>query len=170
MRLSPRDAVSVSAALLLAATGSALAATPRAGYWTGATPAGASLNDSEASFIVRGSTIVGTPLGGSRLIRLPTSFRCNAALLIVDATTIPIQGGSFSFSGTADVVRGVRRGASPKGEVTWTGRFVSGSRVRGTVRFRSPVTPVYTGSRLTLKKKPCDSGTEQWSGTLRPAR
>jgi hypothetical protein len=158
MRSTRRIAVAAAgaAATLAAATAVAIAATPKPGLWSGAGEGG-------GVFTVAHGHVGPAGTKPNRRIVAPSSFKCNSSNLVVKAARIPISGGRFRYDGKAYVDR--FRAPSHLGHLVWTGRFTSATRVKGTYRFTSPVTPKISASGVKFVKKPCDSGKHVWVGT-----
>ena len=98
-----------------------------------------------------------------RYIIVPVGSKCGTTVSLV-RKKIRVRKGRFTYRKGAYL----NPGGSPtyKGKLTWTGRFTTRKRVKGTVRFQSPVTPK-TDRRGETKyqRKPCDSGTLKWRGS-----
>lgn len=141
------------------------AATPKAGEWWGETkPSGG--NDSSAMFRVQGNWMLPHRFTGKwQVIVAPTSFKCNEALLQLPIKRLRIKRGRFTYHGKAVDAAG-NKPTGVKGQLDWIGRFPSATKVRGKVRLRTKVTPVFDSDtyKYKLKKKPCDTGWLKWSG------
>ena len=149
--------VAVAAALALTAV--AFAA-PKQGIWL--SKLSSAKNFGEQSGIFR--VAAGPSIQRSKFLRfiiVPVGAKCGGTVS-VDKNKIPIRNGRFSFQGRVPI----NPGGSPtyKGTLTWTGRFTTRRKVRGTVRLQSPVTPETTRTGTKYRKKKCDSGTLRWNG------
>ena len=149
--------------LIAAAAIAAVAiAAPKAGIWEASL--GKTFAPSEGNAVFRvtsGGAIKRT--SAAPKIYAPSNFKCNTSNLAVAKSKIPIKSGKFSYKGGAYV----NYGTSPpvyKGTLTWKGRFVTKKKVKGTVRFVSPVTPKRTNKGLKYSQKECDTGTLNWVG------
>lgn len=96
-----------------------------------------------------------------RYILVPNNFKCGSP--VPAKNKIPIKNGKFSYVG--DGILNPGESKEYRGKLTWTGRFTTRKKVRGTVRFQSPVTPNGPGK---YKRKPCDTGTLKWNGKYSP--
>ena len=141
--------------------------TPRPGPWGGeTTPRGG--KDDSAEFIIKANKL--TPLtifpGWSAIIA-PTSFKCNEAYIQLPIKRLSIVHGRFAYHGPATDTAG-NKSTGVSGELTWTGSFTSPTKVKGTMRFQTPVTPVFDSTSYTysLEPKACDTGVLPWSGKL----
>jgi hypothetical protein len=155
-RITRRTGLTIAAAGAVSAAAAAAAlAAPTAGLWTSGGEGG-------GSFTVKAGTIGPAGAKPNRFITAPSNFKCNTSNLIVKSSKIAISGGRFSYDGPAYVDR--FRAPSRLGHLVWTGRFTSASKVKGTYRFTSKVTPKITTAGLKFAKKSCDSGKHTWSG------
>jgi hypothetical protein len=146
-----------SLAVVLALTAIAMAA-PKTGRWS------SNLGKTRTSG-VGGGTFRVTKAPAIRPAKLfdsivvPSDFDCNTAAIELVKKRIPIKDGRFSYTGAAYVNAEKPR---YKGQLTWKGRFTSRRKVKGTIRFVSPVTPARGGR---YQKKECDTGTQRWIAT-----
>jgi hypothetical protein len=149
----------LAAAAALALTAVAFAA-PKQGVWLA--KLSSQNNFGEQSGIFRVAS--GPSIQRSKFLRfiiVPVGAKCGGTVS-VDKNKIPIRNGRFSFSGRVPI----NPGGSPeyKGNLTWTGRFTTKRKVKGTVRLQSPVTPERSSTGIKYRKKKCDSGTLRWNG------
>lgn len=146
--------------------GVAQAVTPTPGEWWGETkPPGG--NDSSALFRVEGDSI--RPHRFTRkwqAIVAPTTFKCNQALLQLKVKRLRIEQDRFAYHGRVVDAAG-NKPTGITGRLDWTGRFTSPTEVRGTVRLRTKITPVFDRKtyKYKHKKKRCDTGRLKWSGS-----
>jgi hypothetical protein len=162
-----RGMATCSGALVLAGSAFGGAINPKPGRWHGETsPRGG--KDDNALFVVEGHEVRGEKLAEHWVaIVTPTTFKCNEAFLETTATHLSIKNGRSSYSGKGvDTAGGRPTGVS--GTLNWTGVFTSPTTVKGTVRFRTSVTPVFERQqyKFTLEPKPCDTGTIKWTGKV----
>jgi hypothetical protein len=154
-----------AAAALLTASAIAAVPSPRPGHWHGVTsPRGG--KDDEAVFLIRGHEIVRDKYGPpNEAIVAPTSFKCNEAFIVLPVAHVAIKHGRFAYHGPAVDTAGVSS-TGITGTLDWTGLFTSRTAVKGTVRFRTPVTPVFdpTSYKYNLEAKSCDTGVLPWKG------
>jgi hypothetical protein len=139
--------------------------TPRPGHWHGATsPRGG--KDDEALFVIRGSEMLGEKISpGWTAIIAPTDFKCNEAFIEIPIRHLHIRRGRFGYHGKAVDTAG-NKSTGITGTVDWTGVFTSSTTVKGTLRFRTAVTPVFDQAeyRFNLEAKACDTGVLPWKG------
>jgi len=95
-----------------------------------------------------------------RYIILPSNFKCGNP--VPAKNKIPIRNGKFAYVGAGLLNPGEK--PLHKGKLTWTGRFTTRKKVKGTIRFQSPVTPKQTNDGIKYQKKKCDTGTLRWVG------
>jgi hypothetical protein len=155
MRRTGRIGVAAAAATATLTAGVALAATPKPGMWS-------SGGESGAAFTVKGAKIGPIGVKPNQSLIAPSTFKCNTSNLVVKAAKIPISGGRFHYDGPAYIDR--YRAPSRTGHLVWTGKFTSATKVKGTFRFTSPVTPKVTAAGIKFVKKACDSGKHSWVG------
>jgi hypothetical protein len=149
--------VVLAAALAFTAVASAA---PKQGVWLA--KLASQRNFGEQSGIFR--VAAGPSIQRSKFLRfiiVPVGAKCGGTTNVAKEK-IPIRNGRFSFVGSVPI----NPGGSPtyKGKLTWTGRFTTRRKVKGTVRLRSPVTPQQTSTGTKYRKKKCDSGTLRWNG------
>jgi hypothetical protein len=152
--------LAAAAALALAAI--ALAA-PKAGNWSANIGTTFSPGEGAGAFRVTSGGGAIKAVRGRPKIYAPSNFKCNTTNMAVAKSKIPIKRGRFSYKGGAYVNYGT---APPvyKGTLTWKGRFVTKRKVKGTIRFVSPVTPKATNRGPKYSQKECDTGTLNWVG------
>ena len=102
-------------------------------------------------------------------IAAPSNFECNSSNLALVKKKIPIEDGKFVYKDEAYVDK--FRAPKKKGDLTWKGEFTSSGKVKGTIRFDSPVTPkpdpdAPNGIKYTHKE--CDTGKLKWNGKPGP--
>jgi hypothetical protein len=150
---------------LLAGSAIAAAPSPLPGHWHGATsPRGG--KDDEAIFRIRGHEIVRDIYGPPRTaIVAPTSFKCNEAFIVLPVTHLAIKHGKFAYHGKAVDTAGTSS-TGITGTLDWTGEFTSPTAVKGTMQFRTSVTPVFDTAayKFNLEAKLCDTGVLPWKG------
>jgi hypothetical protein len=159
MRRTRRIAITAAAATVTLAAGVALAATPKPGMWS-------SGGESGGAFTVKGAKIGPIGVKPNQSLIAPSNFKCNTSNLVVKAAKIPISGGRFRYDGKAYIDR--YRAPTRTGHLVWTGRFTSATKVKGTFRFTSTVTPKVTAAGIKFVKKACDSGKHSWVGHPSP--
>src|SRR4051794_23356241 len=143
-------ALTITAAVALAA--------PKKGVWQAKLKSASSYDGPGAGYfrVASGPSIRnGNQL---RYIVVPAGQKCGNPY--PTKNKIPVKNGKFLYKGAAVL----NPGESPlhKGKLTWTGKFVTKKKVKGTIRFQSPVTP--TRDRRGYVKKRCDTGTRKWVG------
>ncbi len=158
--------VAITAALAVTAVAAGSPSTPSNGPWWGETkPPGG--NDSAARFVVAGAKI--KPYAFSRKLKAivpPTNFACNVAILQLPVKQIKIKkSGRFSYKGKVVDKYGTEP-SGIRGDLTWKGKFTSAAKVKGTLRLKTKVTPVWHEDtyEYEFKRKPCDTGKVKWSG------
>jgi hypothetical protein len=151
VRISRPVVLTTVVAVAAVAVATAVAATPTSGTWT-------STGEGGAFFTVSGSKILPAGQAPRRYITAPSNFKCNSSNLAVKTTSIKIANGAFHYDGPAYV--DVFRAKKYVGRLVWSGKFTTKTTVKGSYRFRSPVTP----NRGAFLKKPCDSHTQSWTG------
>jgi hypothetical protein len=127
--------------------------------------------DDEALFVVGRGEITGEQIGpGWKAIVAPTDFKCNEAFIEIPKSHLAIHNGHFSYHGTAVDTAG-NKSTGISGRLDWTGVFTSSKTVKGTMRFRTSLTPVFNAAeyRFRLESKPCDTGVLPWKGTISAA-
>jgi hypothetical protein len=146
----------------------ALAASPSGGGWQ------AKLNSDDV--YGEGEGVWKITTGGAmkagrnfQYILAPSNFKCNSANLALVDKKIPVEGGEFVYKGKAYV--DYFRAPKHKGDLTWKGTYTSAGKVKGTIRFDSPVTPKPDATApqgIKFKKKECDTGKVKWGGRPDP--
>jgi hypothetical protein len=104
--------------------------------------------------------------GKAPILVAPTDFKCNEAFIELPVKNLLIKHGGFSYHGKAyDTIGTSKTGVS--GILTWTAKFTSRTKVKGTVRFQTNLTPVFNKEtyKFGLEEKPCDTGTLPWTGS-----
>src|SRR5215212_3995037 len=119
-------------------TAHALAASPSTGDWQGKLKSQDTFGEGEGVWKVTGGGVM-KPGRALDYIAAPSDFQCNSSNLRLVKKKIPIENGEFVY----------KKGAYPDyfrapqyvGKLTWKGTFTSAGKVKGTIRFESPVTP-----------------------------
>ncbi len=158
----------LAALAALTITAVAIAATPSNGPWQGKLSSENNFGEGSSGWkVANGSTMKPAPYQDH--IVAPSNFKCNTSNLYLVKTKIPVQDGEFVYKKGAytDYFR------APKyvGELTWKGEYTSGGKVKGTIRFESPVTPKYDENApqgVKFSKKDCDTGKLKWDGQPGP--
>ena len=154
-RIGSRVAVTCLAAVL-ALTAFAIAA-PKTGRWSGNLGRTITSGVGNTVFRVTGAPAI-RPARQFDSIVAPSNFDCNTAPIKLVKKRIPIKDGKFSYEGAAYVNAEKPR---YRGQLTWKGRFTSRRKVKGTIRFVSPVTPAPGGR---YRNRECDTGKLRWVG------
>ena len=142
----------------------AFAATPSTGNWQGKLKSEAAYGESSGAWKVTSGGKM-RPVPGSEHILAPSNFKCNSSNLALVKTKVPIEDGKFVY----------KKGAYPdyfrkpdvKGTLTWKGEFTKAGKVKGTIRFQSPITPK-PDRPDTFTNKDCDTGKVKWVGRISP--
>ena len=154
--------VALTAAIATALLAAVALAAPTTGKWRGSLGTTYKQNEGEGYFRITSGPAI-RPFKGQKYIVAPSNFKCNTSNLSLVKTTIPISGGKFSY--TKGAYPDAYRAPKYVGTLTWKGTFKSKSKVVGTIRFQSPVTPKYDQSApngVRFAKKPCDTGKLNW--------
>ena len=140
----------------------AFAATPKTGDWQGKLNSESAYGESSGAWKVTSGGKM-RPVQGSQYIYAPSAFECNSSNLALVKTRIPIEDGKFVYKKGA--YPDVFREPDVKGTLTWKGEFTSSGKVKGTIRFQSPITPKPGGK---FSNKDCDTGKVKWGGRPNP--
>jgi hypothetical protein len=143
-------------------TAVAFAATPKTGTWQGKLNSEADYGESAGGWKVTSGGKM-RPVQGSDYIYAPSNFECNSSNLALVKTKVPIEDGTFVYKGKA--YPDFFRKSDVKGDLTWKGEWTKAGKVKGTIRFQSPITPKPGG---TFSNKDCDTGKVKWSGRPSP--
>ena len=147
-------------------TAHALAAST--GTWTGILSGDRANGEGSALWKVTAGGAM-KPGKGQDYIWAPSDFQCNSSNLALVKAKIPIEDGKFVYKKEAYVDS--FRAPQKKGDLTWKGEYTSGGKVKGTIRFVSPVTPKYSSTEpgvVNFKHKECDTGKIKWHGEPGP--
>ena len=157
-RSKPRVALALLAvAVTLTAVAVAFAA-PKKGMWLTKLKSASSYGEGSGAFRVAD----GPSIKRARqllYILVPSDFKCGSP--VIKKSKIPIRGGKFVFDGPGYLRTEAKE---YKGHITWKGSFPTKTKVKGTIRWQSPVTP----TRGNYKQKPCDTGTQNFVGKFSP--
>jgi len=142
----------------------AFAATPKTGTWQGKLNSEADYGESAGAWkVTTGGKM--RPVENAKYIYAPSDFQCNSSNLALVKTKIPIEDGKFSY--TKGAYPDVFRKPDVVGKLTWKGEWTKPGRVKGTIRFESPITPK-PDRPDTYSNKDCDTGKVKWGGRLNP--
>jgi hypothetical protein len=149
-------------------TAHALAASPSSGRWQGKLASEETFGEGSGYWKVTSGGAI-KPAPQQDHIVAPSNFKCNTSNLALVKDKIPVENGEFVYKKEAYV--DFFRAPQHKGELTWKGEFTSAGKVKGTIRFVSPVTPKYDAGApqgVKFKHKECDTGKLKWNGKPGP--
>jgi hypothetical protein len=138
-------------------------AAPKTGNWMASLGNTVLLQEGAGFFRISSAPAI-RPKKGSPHIIAPSDYSCNTRSLALVKTKVPITSGKFKYTRAAYVNFGDTDNPVYKGKLTWKGRFTSKRKVKGTIRFVSPVTPKMTPQGPKFSQKECDTGTKAWVG------
>jgi hypothetical protein len=149
-------------------TAVAFAANPSSGDWQGKLASEDTFGEGEGVWKVTAGDVM-KPGRALDYIAAPSNFKCNSSNLALVKKKIPIEDGKFVYKKEAYV--DLFRAPEHKGDLTWKGEFTSSGKVKGTIRFVSPVTPKFDPDApqgFKYKHKECDTGKLKWNGKPGP--